>query len=109
MNCLHSTTFKCISQKGALFKMKAEIFKKLKKSDKSWSRVKKIVSFRDTRLFADDIAPMNEVVLQDKKQKEHKAKADPFLFEIMMRDRHVIKGKIQPYSEHPDYLQHLEN
>lgn len=52
---------------------------------------------------------MSQVELQNKKQKEHKAKADPFLFEIMMRDRHVIKGKIQPYSEHPDYLQHLDN
>ena len=52
---------------------------------------------------------MSQVELQNKKQKEHKAKADPFLFEIMMRDRHVIKGKIQPYYEHPDYLQHLDN
>ena len=63
-----------------------------------------MIAFREFRSKADDVNP---TPIEDVKYEKHKAfkkTGDPWLFELLMSDRHVIDGKIQPYLEHPEYL-----
>ena len=48
-------------------------------------------AFRNFRRRADDIVPTD---LKKLREQEYRAKADPFLFELIMQPRYVVKGQV---------------
>ena len=67
------------------------------------------IAYRDFRREADDIdeTPIEDVKIEER-EKFRREMADPAILDLLMGPRHVIDGKIQPYHEHPDYLEHLK-
>ena len=73
--------------------MRKEEFLKLQKSSHSWGHVQRLVSFRRFRREADDITPTSPQELQRIADQEYEAKGDPFLFELLMEPRYVVRGQ----------------
>ena len=82
---------------------------KLKRNYVCWGEVMGSIAYRDFRREADDIdeTPIEDVKIEER-EKFRREMADPAILDLIMGPRHVIDGKIQPYHEHPDYLEHLK-
>ena len=89
--------------------MSKDAFMKLKRNYNFWGEVMGSIAYRDFRREADDIdeTPMEEVKFEEQ-EKFKREMADPVILDLLMGPRHVIDGKIQPYDQHPDYLEYLK-
>ena len=80
----YSTTVRCISNKGTLFKMNSVQFQRLRKNEHSWNQMKKLIAFRHFRQCGDDIEPTDPKEVKAEKEKQFRKKGDPWFFEMLM-------------------------
>ena len=67
---------------------------KLQKNGNSRDNVQQMCAFRKSQRCADDIAPTSKEEMKRLREEEHRSKTDPFLFELLMKPKYVVKGYV---------------